>query len=124
MTKILLEGNNNCKDYEWEDMLAELQEILDKAHKNTISDNWWMFRGRNVGWRGNSTTPEWQPFETKDAQDLLFKIMPKRTDWSMKVSADYRKKEVYFSVTHHDNPVGGDKYTVRPINKKELEEVE
>jgi len=79
----------------------------------------WYAIGRNMGWRGTSGEATIKLADDKQTPwDLLSRLLPKTNQMYLEVTIDLHEKSIpksgfIINCKHHDNPVNGDKYTVR-----------
>ena len=109
--KLILEGSNNCEDFEWEDLITELSSVIKKKNPN----GYWHVEVRNFGWRrinGNSY------FHITDGHNLITSILP-NTECNFKIH-NYGKG-LAMQNYHYDNPTGNEWHYIKPISKSTYE---
>jgi hypothetical protein len=79
-------------------------------------------QGRDMGWnhRSGYCTHEIGNLHTfsdqiREGRDLLMKIAPQGQPFHAVFHTLDRGRGLYVTVQHHDNPVGGDRFEIRPI---------
>ena len=118
--KPLLELEPYCEDYEWEDFLFSLGVLI----RDRFETGYVKCSAENMGWR---KLKAYKVFECdinespiNIARNFLFSFMP-NCDWSTTVYSLNSGRGLFFTVTHHDNPVGGDRYFLTPISQRTYE---
>lgn len=98
---------------EWENFQESLQITLNKISK----ERGFKIEGKKLGWRNRSG---YFYMEEESAQTLLEKATPD-TECTLRVK-EY-KNQILIKCSHHDSPMG-EYYTIKPIPKKELNQIE
>ena len=103
----------------WNDLMIALGTIIKKRFKT----GYVKCRAENMGWRKASGYKVFKCNTDREEDyvgaDFLSKFTPD-CEWSAKVySLDSRG--LFFTVTHHDNPVNGDRYYLTPISARTYE---
>lgn len=109
--KLLLDGCNYCEDFEWEDVLAELDIIMSNKNK----DVYWYCEVENFGWRKLSGNKH---FIANTSSEFLNAILPE-TECNFEIY-NYGKG-LCITNKHHDSPLGDEKYYIIPIAQKTYE---
>lgn len=106
--KLLTTGSTDSEEFEWEDMLIVLNDIIIRKNPNGN----WKVNVEDFGW--NKRSGQMHCF-TKSASALLSKILPD-TDCSFEIY-NYGKG---FAIKnrHHDSPCGDETYYVMPCGER------
>ena len=115
--KLYLEGSNSNGEDEWDDICVDLTNLMRELDPDI--NNYWRAEVENFGWRNRSG---YSNFHAKDGTELFFAVLPK-TDCYFKIYVDEDTKTIRINNAHHDKPMGGEWYTIRPFIK-EIEEEE
>ena len=110
---LLLDGNTDCEDYEWDDLCRELEHYMDKFNPSGL----WYARVKNFGWMKREGHKR---FQATKGIELLRQILPD-TDCSFRIYK-YRKNGFAINNSHHDSPCGAEWYYITKPSRKELEE--
>lgn len=105
---------NDMIAIEWEDLLYDLQELINKINH----DGHWRVTVNDFGWRNQSG---YKYFSTTNASYFLRNILPD-TDCHFKIFKR-GKKSMKIVNYHHDSPMG-ETYIVAPSTAKKVEEFE
>ncbi len=85
------------EDFEFEDFLYNIEQLIKKAKKFFVT-------GSNMGWRHLTG---YAVVETNDAQEFINKTMPQNTQLSIEVfKSDLEGAICEMTVYHHDAPTG------------------
>lgn len=102
---------------DWDDFASQIGELVKKRFKSEYCK----VTGKNMGWRKRSGHKVFQVYRIdldsyEVGRDFLNEFMPSG-DYSAIVHSLNHGKGLFFRVTHHDNPVGGDEYYILPTTK-------
>ena len=78
----------------------------------------------NMGWQRRSGYKVFKCNIDREADDVgadFIRNFVPNCEWSAKVYSLNSGKGLYFNVTHHDNPVSGDRYYLTPISQRTYE---
>lgn len=115
--KPLLELEAYCDEIEWDDFLLALGTLI----KERFTTGFVKCSAEDIGWRhlrgykAFECNPD--PNEWTVARSFLFSFMP-NCDYSARVYSLNSGRGLYINVTHHDNPVSGDRYYLTPISQR------
>lgn len=96
----------------WEDLCDCLTGLMKRINKH---DRTWGAEVSGFGWRGQSGVAT---FRAEDGEALLQKVLPD-TDCTFTMYFDFRKHLITINNAHHDKPMGGEMYYIRPLTLKE-----
>ena len=96
----------------WEDLCDCLTDQMKRINPR---DRKWKGEVNNFGWRRQSGAAS---FDAKDGETLLQKVLPK-TDCTFRIDFDFRQHLITINNAHHDAPMGGEMYYLRPMTQKE-----
>jgi len=108
----LLNWNDEFWENEWEYFLESLQEIMNTRGKGSSH---WKARGINLGWTNASGH---KYFEAETAKELLEAILPKTSEFTLRVYKERRGFKIKCS--HHDSPTG-EWYLITPVTEHTYE---
>lgn len=100
-------------DDEWECMCDALTEQMARINPHNRP---WTGAVRNFGWR--HVSGEARPFYAKDGSAFLQSVLPK-TDCTFRIDFDFRKHLITINNAHHDAPMGGEMYYLKPMTQKQ-----
>ncbi|MDR2870475.1 MAG: hypothetical protein LBV04_08500 [Deferribacteraceae bacterium] len=97
----------------WEDFVETVGQLLEKLAPSAYVH----IEGKNLGWRGLSgemyiELPSSDPIA--NAKHLLRKLICS-ADSNIRMES-VAGKALYFNITHHDNPINGDSFTVTAMS--------
>ena len=99
-------GDSNLYDMEWESLCDCLTELMERINPDGLE---WRADVRNAGWQKRSGH---KIFSANDGNKLLQEILPK-TECTFKIYD--RQDHIAIENAHHDSPMGGEMYYIRPI---------
>ena len=100
--KLILEGTNNCEDFEWDDLNYCI-------NKNKFKTEHFLCKVESFGWRGLDGH---KYCKAKDLTSLLSSILPD-TDCRFKIHNF--GKGIAIQNFHHDSCIGNEWYYCNPI---------
>lgn len=110
-----------CRDQdlyeiEWDSLCDALTEQMTRINPH---DRPWTGAVRNFGWLHQSG--EARPFRADDGKTLLQNVLP-HTECTFRIDFDFRKHLITINNAHHDAPMGGEMYYLKPMTRKQYEE--
>jgi hypothetical protein len=111
-----LVGSNSCEDWEWADLLWEIQAHIDAVAARYKLPYHWVAVVQGFGWR--SLDGETPMFSAREAAEIMHKLLP-NTECSFKIR--FTRTGFLMDNSHHDKPCGGELYELRAVPRKEYE---
>lgn len=103
-------------EFEWNDLCRALTGIMEKIGDKSYLFGYWRCGLENFGWRHQSG---YKYFKAQTGKELLRQVLPD-TECTFYIYPTEDGFEI--DNAHHDAPVGGEIYAIRPATEKEIEE--
>jgi len=108
--------DQDAHEWAWQDFCEDLTNLLYEVNPDRLP---WAATVEGFGWRSQSGSLD--PFSTMNGQELLWKILP-NTECAFKVYHDEDENCIRIDNAHHDKPMGGEWYTIRPHKEDDEDE--
>lgn len=103
-------GDSEVYDMEWESLCDCLTELMNRINPDGSE---WRVDVRDFGWQKQNGH---KVFSADDGQNFLWAILP-RTECTFKIYD--RQDHIAIDNAHHDSPMGGEWYYIRPVEDDE-----
>ena len=107
--QLIVEGNNNCEDWDWENTCDAITEAMKKFNTNR-----WHVEVKNFSWRSLSGESD---FKAENGYELLLGVLPQKTENAFRVYLADDEKGIMINNAHHDSPMWLEWYTISPIKE-------
>lgn len=111
-SKLIAEFNSDSTEWEYEDFILEVQTYIN----NSRIKNFFCY-GLNLTWRN---VAGYTTFETTEAKDLLRKILPNTSEFTIRLEKTDDRGIVQITTYHHDAPTGETMYLMSQQKCKKL----
>lgn len=105
-------------DWDYEYALDEFKQTIEERIIKYNPNGYYKIIAENMGWDRRSG---YKVARIQDYSDLCNALFNCFSDFHARVHS-YYTKGLYIRVTHHDNPVSGDKYYLIPISERTYQE--